>query len=247
QITTCLVGHVTKEGSLAGPRIIEHLVDTVLYFEGERMDSFRMLRAVKNRFGSVSEVGIFEMGDAGLREVLNPSVLFMQARPEPVSGTAICATMEGRRPLLAEVQALVNPTHLPSPKRVAQGLDPNRLAIDVAVLERRAGMRLSDRDVFVSVTGGLRVVEPALDLAVCMALASALRDRPLPAHTAYFGEVSLTGEVRPVGAPAQRLAEAAKMGLRRALIPADQGVNCDCGVELIEVRQLVQALARDLA
>ncbi len=245
-MATCLVGHVTKDGSIAGPRIIEHLVDTVLYFEGERFDAFRVLRAVKNRFGSVSEVGIFEMRDSGLAEVENPSALFMQDRQAQVSGTAISVTMEGRRPLLVEVQALVTPSFLPVPKRVAGGLDFNRLAINVAVLDRRAGLKLADRDVFVSVVGGLKVLEPALDLSVCMALASSQKDRPLPDSTAYFGEVSLTGEIRPVAAGEQRLKEAVKLGFRRVLMPRSKDARSVPGLEIVPVALLKEALASEL-
>ncbi len=245
-MATCLVGHVTKDGSIAGPRIIEHLVDTVLYFEGERFDAFRVLRAVKNRFGSVSEVGIFEMRDTGLTEVDNPSALFLQDRDSRVSGTAISVTMEGRRPLLVEVQALVTPSFLPVPKRVAAGLDFNRLAINVAVLDRRAGLKLGDRDVFVSVVGGLKVLEPALDLGVCMALASSQKDKPLPDSTAYFGEVSLTGEVRPVAAAESRLREAAKLGFKRVVLPRSKEIKTVPGLELVRVSLLRDALSSEL-
>ncbi len=245
-MATCLVGHVTKDGSIAGPRIIEHLVDTVLYFEGERFDAFRVLRAVKNRFGSVSEVGIFEMRDSGLAEVENPSALFMQDRQAQVSGTAISVTMEGRRPLLVEVQALVTPSFLPVPKRVAAGLDFNRLAINVAVLDRRAGLKLADLDIFVSVVGGLKVLEPALDLGVCMALASSQKDRPLPDSTAYFGEVSLTGEIRPVAATEPRLKEAAKLGFKRALMPRSKDARKVAGLEIVQVSLLKEALHMEL-
>ncbi len=245
-MATCLVGHVTKDGSIAGPRIIEHLVDTVLYFEGERFDAFRVLRAVKNRFGSVSEVGIFEMRDTGLAEVANPSALFLQERESRVSGTAISVTMEGRRPLLVEVQALVTPSFLPVPKRVAAGLDFNRLAINVAVLDRRAGLKLGDRDVFVSVAGGMKVLEPALDLGVCMALASSQKDKPLPESTAYFGEVSLTGEVRPVAAAEARLKEAAKLGFQRVVLPRGKDVKGAGGLELVRVSLLRDALSSEL-
>ncbi len=245
-MATCLVGHVTKDGSIAGPRIIEHLVDTVLYFEGECFDAFRVLRAVKNRFGSVSEVGIFEMRDTGLAEVENPSALFMQEREAEVSGTAISVTMEGRRPLLVEVQALVTPSFLPVPKRVAAGLDFNRLAINVAVLDRRAGLKLADRDVFVSVVGGLKVLEPALDLGVCMALASSAKDRPLPGSTAYFGEVSLTGEIRPVAAIEPRLKEAAKLGFKRVLMPRSKEAKSVHGLELVRLSLLRDALSSEL-
>jgi len=209
-----LVGHVTKEGILAGPRMVEHMVDCVLYFEGERFDSLRILRAAKNRFGSVSELGIFEMTDAGLVEVEDPSHYFLGAREEPVSGTAAVVVMEGRRPLVVEVQALVVPSRLPSPKRVSTGMDHRRLAIDVAVLERKARVRLADRDVYVGISGGLKVSEPALDLGVCMAIASSRQEKTLPSETVFLGEVSLTGEVRPVSRVEERLREAARLGFR---------------------------------
>lgn len=213
-----LVGHVTKEGVLAGPRLVEHMVDCVLYFEGERFDSLRILRAAKNRFGSVSEVGIFEMTDGGLREVEDPSHLFTDVRDEPVAGTASAVVMEGRRPLVVEVQALVVPSRLPTPKRISSGIDHRRLAINVAVLERKARVGLSDRDVYVGISGGLRVTEPALDLGVCMAVASSRLDRALPAETVYLGEVSLTGEVRPVSRMEERVDEAERLGYRRVVL-----------------------------
>ncbi len=213
-----LVGHVTKEGVLAGPRMVEHMVDCVLYFEGERFDSLRILRGVKNRFGSVSELGIFEMTDRGLAEVEDPSQHFLGAREEPVSGTAAVVVMEGRRCLVVEVQALVAPSKLPTPKRVSTGMDHRRLAIDVAVLERKGRVRLSDRDVYVGISGGLRVSEPALDLGVCMAVASSRQDRTLPPDTVFLGEVSLTGEVQPVSRLDERMKEAARLGFRSAAL-----------------------------
>jgi DNA repair protein RadA/Sms len=209
---TFLVGHVTKEGSLAGPRLIEHIVDCVLYFEGERFDCLRILRAAKNRFGSVSELGIFEMTDAGLSEVEDPSGHFMDRRDQPVAGTSRVVVMEGRRPLVVEVQALVAPSKLPTPKRIASGIDHRRLAIEVAVLERKARVKLGDMDVYVGISGGLKVAEPALDLGVCMAVASSRRDVALPLDTIFLGEISLTGEIRPVSRTEERLKEAARLG-----------------------------------
>lgn len=241
--TVFLVGHVTKEGLLAGPRLVEHMVDCVLYFEGERFDSLRVLRAVKNRFGSVSEVGIFEMTDGGLREVEDPSRHFLDRRSEPVSGTAAAVVMEGRRPLVVEVQALVVPSKLPAPKRVSTGIDQRRLAIDVAVLERKGRIKLDDRDVYVGISGGLRIVEPALDLAVCAAVASSRRDRALPAGTVLVGEVSLTGEVRPVSRMEERLREASRLGFTRAVISAGSHRRARLsGMEAVEVEDVKDTL-----
>lgn len=238
-----LVGHVTKEGLLAGPRLVEHMVDCVLYFEGERFDSLRVLRAVKNRFGSVSEVGIFEMTDTGLREVEDPSRLFLDHRSDPVPGTAVAVVMEGRRPLVVEVQALVVPSKLPAPKRVSTGVDQRRLAIDVAVLEKRGRIRLDDRDVYVGVSGGLQVSEPSLDLAVCAAVASSRRDRALPAGTVLLGEVSLTGEIRPVSRMEERLREASRLGFTSAVVSAASRARRQrLRVETIEVNDVREAL-----
>lgn len=215
-----LVGHVTKDGVVAGPRLVEHMVDCVLYFEGDRSDGLRILRAVKNRFGSASEVGIFEMTDGGLKEVPDPSLRFVGRRERPVAGTASGVVLEGKRPLVVEVQALVAPTYLPSPKRVSSGVDPRRLAVNVAVLERRAGIRLSDRDIYVGITGGLRVSEPSLDLAMCLAVASSHLDKPMPPGSVALGEVSLTGEVHRVSRMAERIKEAARLGFKRVFLPA---------------------------
>ena len=239
-----LVGHVTKEGVLAGPRLVEHMVDCVLYFEGERFDSLRILRAVKNRFGSVSELGIFEMTDGGLREVEDPSRHFMDAREQPVPGTAAVVVMEGRRPLVVEVQSLVVPSKLPTPKRVCTGMDHRRLAIDVAVLERKARVRLSDRDVYVGICGGLKVTEPALDLGACMAIASSRQDRTAPPDTVFLGEVSLTGEVRPVSRIEERVREAARLGFR-SLVLSDKARarGRPPELEVVGVRDVHQALA----
>jgi DNA repair protein RadA/Sms len=238
-----LVGHVTKEGVLAGPRMVEHMVDCVLYFEGERFDSLRILRAVKNRFGSVSELGIFEMTDAGLRGVEDPSRLFMDAREKPVPGTASVVIMEGRRPLVVEVQSLVAPSKLPTPKRVSTGMDHRRLAIDVAVLERKARVRLSDRDVYVGICGGLKVAEPALDLGVCMAIASSRYDKTLPAEAVFLGEVSLTGEVRPVSRTEERLREASRLGFRSFVLSEKARLReKPSGLDLVRVSDVGQSL-----
>jgi len=239
-----LVGHVTKEGILAGPRMVEHMVDCVLYFEGERFDSLRILRAAKNRFGSVSELGIFEMTDGGLVEVEDPSNYFLGTREEPVSGTAAVVIMEGRRPLVVEVQALVVPSRIPTPKRVSTGMDHRRLAIDVAVLERKGRIRLADRDVYVGISGGLKVSEPALDLGVCMAIASSRQEKTIPPETVFLGEVSLTGEVRPVSRVEERLREAARLGFR-SLVLSDKARlrGSPDGLELVGVSDVRGALA----
>lgn len=214
-VTTLIVGHVTKEGAIAGPRVLEHMVDTVLYFEGDRDHAFRIVRAVKNRFGSVSEIGIFEMGECGLVAVGSPSSLLLADRDGAVSGSIVMPTMEGTRPLLVEIQALVTPTFLPSPRRLATGVETARLLQVLAVLERRAGVSFAGQDVYVSVAGGIRVAEPAVDLPLALALASAANDVAVPHDLAAFGEVSLTGHVRPVAHAAARCREARQLGLGR--------------------------------
>ena len=219
-VAVVLVGHVTKEGQIAGPRVLEHMVDTVLYFEGDRGHQFRILRAVKNRFGPANEIGVFEMGDGGLAEVPNPSVLFLSTRENPVSGTAVFGGMEGSRPVLVEVEALVAPSPLATPRRAVVGWDTNRLAMIIAVLEARCGVSFAGMEVYLNVAGGLRIVEPAADLAVAAALVSALCDAPLPEHTVLFGEVALSGELRPVGQAETRLKESSKLGFKTALMPA---------------------------
>ncbi len=221
--TLFLVGHVTKEGVLAGPRVLEHMVDTVLYFEGERGHQFRILRAVKNRFGPTDEIGVFEMTDAGLVEVPNPSALFLAERRGNVSGVAVFAGIEGTRPLLVEIQALVSASPLATPRRAVVGWDSGRLAMVLAVLEARCGLVLAGKDIYLNVAGGLRVSEPAADLAVAGALISAASDQPVPEDTVIFGEVGLSGEVRGVGQTEARLKEATKLGFSQALIPAYQG------------------------
>ena len=218
-----LVGHVTKDGQIAGPQVIEHMVDTVLYFEGDRGHQFRILRAVKNRFGPTDEIGVFEMSDRGLREVQNPSRLFISARETDAPGSAIMAGMEGTRPVLTELQALVSPSPLGTPRRAVVGFDSNRLAMILAVLEARAGLRIGAHDVYLNVAGGLKVREPAADLAAAAALVSSLHGAPLPAQAVLFGEIALSGAVRPVGQSEQRLKEAAKLGLTSAVIAANGG------------------------
>jgi DNA repair protein RadA/Sms len=215
-----LVGHVTKDGSLAGPRVLEHMVDTVLYFEGNGGHPYRILRAVKNRFGSTNEVGVFEMGDAGLQGVANPSALFLAERPERAAGSAVVPCLEGTRTLLVEVQALVTAATFATPQRTTSGLERNRVQIHAALLERRLGIPLSSHDVFVNVAGGVRVTEPAADLGVVAALISAFQDRPLPNDAVFFGEVGLAGEVRSVSRPEARLAEARELGFNRAYVPS---------------------------
>lgn len=218
-IATILVGHVTKDGSLAGPKVLEHMVDTVLYFEGERGHPFRLLRAVKNRFGSTNEIGVFEMTGAGLKEVLNPSSLFLAERPENASGSVVVASLEGSRPVLVELQALVSPSGFAQPRRTAIGLDSGRVALLVAVLEKVVGFNLHDQDIFLNVAGGLKVNEPAVDLGTIAAIASSFKMKPVDPHTLILGEVGLTGEVRAVTGIEMRLAEASKMGFRRCVLP----------------------------
>lgn len=217
--TILLVGHVTKDGSLAGPRVLEHIVDAVLYFEGDTHSSFRMIRAIKNRFGAVNELGVFAMTDKGLREVSNPSALFLSQHKDPVSGSCVLVTQEGTRPLLVEIQALVDDAHSPQPRRLAVGVEQNRLALLLAVLHRHAGIAAFDQDVFVNAVGGVRIAEPAADLAILLAIVSSLRDRPLPEKLIVFGEVGLAGEVRPVQRGQERLKEAAKLGFTHAIVP----------------------------
>jgi len=214
-VTTLIVGHVTKDGSIAGPRVLEHMVDAVLYFEGDADHAFRIVRAVKNRFGSVSEIGIFEMGERGLEGVASPSSALLSERTQPVSGSAVMAALEGSRPLLVEIQALVSPSYLPAPRRLATGIDAARLLQVLGVLERRVGLSFGGQDVYVSVAGGLRIAEPAVDLPLALALASALRDRAVPLDVVAFGELGLTGGIRPVPQIAARAREARRLGFER--------------------------------
>lgn len=218
-----LVGHVTKDGQIAGPRVLEHMVDTVLYFEGDRGQYYRILRAVKNRFGATDEIGVFQMSDKGLEEVANPSALFLHDRDTPVSGAAVFAGMEGTRPLLCEIQALVSQSGMSTPRRATVGFDAARLAMILAVLETRAGMRFSDKEVFLNVAGGMKITEPAADVTAALALISALLDKPLPASMVSFGEIGLTGEIRAVSRDTARLKEAASLGFTRAVIPPSKG------------------------
>jgi DNA repair protein RadA/Sms len=243
-IPTFLVGHVTKDGNLAGPKVLEHIVDTVLYFEGEKHHSHRIVRAVKNRFGAVSEMGVFEMTGKGLKAVPNPSALFLAERPANVPGSAVLCCMEGSRPLLVEVQALVSSTSYGNARRMASGVDQNRLALLLAVLEKRAGLNLQGEDVFINVAGGMTVDEPAADLAVVGAVASSLRNRPIRPGTAVFGEVGLAGEIRGTTQAALRVREAAQMGFTRVLV-AEGNIARDeapAGCEIVTVRNVGEAL-----
>ncbi len=219
QTTLFLIGHVTKEGTLAGPRVLEHMVDTVLYFEGDQDNRYRLIRAVKNRFGAVNELGIFAMTEKGLREVSNPSAIFLSRYTTPVAGSVITATREGSRPLLVEIQALVDQSHMSNPRRLSLGLDPQRLAMLLAVFHRHSGIVTHDQDVFINAVGGVRITEPASDLALLLAVLSSLRNAPIPHDMIVFGEVGLAGEIRPVQAGQERLREAAKHGFTRAIIP----------------------------
>jgi len=243
--TIILVGHVTKDGQIAGPRVVEHMVDAVLSFEGEGSHQFRILRAVKNRFGPTDEIGVFEMTGAGLREVVNPSELFLSERDLGQPGTAVFAGIEGTRPLLVEMQALVAPSSLGTPRRAVVGWDPSRLSMVLAVLEAHCGVRLGGHDVYLNVAGGLRIQEPAADLAAAAALVSSLTAAPLPADAVYFGEVSLSGAVRPVAQAPARLKEAAKLGFSRAVVPdAARGETAESGLQLGEVASLVDLVTR---
>lgn len=243
-IATVLVGHVTKEGAIAGPRMLEHMVDCVLYFEGERHHSYRVLRAVKNRFGSTNEIGIFEMQEVGLVEVSNPSELFLSERPLGVAGSTVVASMEGSRPVLVEIQALVSSTNFPSPRRMATGVDHNRLSLIIAVLEKRMGMFLQNQDAYLNVAGGVKLDEPAVDLAIAISIASSFRDQPTRPFDVVFGEIGLTGEVRGVSRIDQRVKEAEKLGFRRVIMPEKslKGWTHPSGMEIIGVNTVAEAL-----
>jgi DNA repair protein RadA/Sms len=243
-ITVILVGHVTKEGALAGPRVLEHIVDTVLYFEGDTHSSFRLVRAVKNRFGAVNELGVFAMTDKGLKGVNNPSALFLSQHGQDVAGSCVMVTQEGTRPLLVEIQALVDTSH-GNPRRLTVGLDPQRLAMLLAVLHRHAGIVCFDQDVFVNAVGGVKITEPAADLAVLLSITSSLKNKPLPSKLIVFGEVGLAGEIRPAPRGQERLKEAAKLGFTRALIPeANRPKQAIPGMEVIAVKRVEEAVAR---
>lgn len=240
-ITLLVVGHVTKDGALAGPRVLEHMVDAVLYFEGERDGRLRLLRAVKNRFGAVNELGVFAMTDEGLKQVKNPSAIFLSKYQDPVAGSAVMATWEGTRPMLVEIQALVDTSHAPQPRRIAVGLDHQRIAMLLAVLNRHAGIATYDQDVFANVVGGVRVMETSSDLALVASIISSLRNRPLEEHTVIFGEIGLAGEIRPVPNGQERLKEAAKHGFKRAIVPeGNKPQKPFDGMEVIGVSRMAQ-------
>ena len=248
--TLLIVGHVTKEGTLAGPRVLEHIVDTVLYFEGDLHSSYRLVRAAKNRFGAVNELGVFAMTEKGLRGVNNPSALFLSQQETPVAGSCVLITQEGSRPLLVEIQALVDNSHSPNPRRLSVGLDTTRLSMLLAVMHRHAGIAAFDQDVFVNAVGGVRITEPAADLAVVLAMVSSLRSRALPKGLCVFGEVGLTGEIRPCPRGQDRLKEAAKLGFSKAIVPrANAPKKAPEGMQVIAVDRLDSALAaaRDLS
>jgi DNA repair protein RadA/Sms len=240
-----MVGHVTKEGNLAGPRVLEHIVDTVLYFEGDTHSSFRLVRAFKNRFGAVNELGVFAMTERGLRGVANPSALFLSQHEQSVAGSCVLVTQEGSRPLLVEVQALVDTAHVPNPRRLAVGLEQNRLALLLAVLHRHAGIACFDQDVFLNAVGGVKITEPAADLAVLLAIHSSMRNKPLPKGLIVFGEVGLAGEIRPSPRGQDRLKEAAKLGFSIAVIPKANAPKQPIeGLEVIGVDRIEEAIDR---
>ena len=239
-----LIGHVTKEGAIAGPRVLEHLVDTVLYFEGDRGHPFRILRTVKNRFGSTNEIGVFEMTDSGLREISNPSELFLSERPLNTSGSTVIASIEGTRPVLVELQALVSPTTFGMPRRTSMGIDFNRLNLLIAVLEKKGGIHLGGMDVFINIVGGLKIVEPAADLGIITAIVSSFRELPLDPQTFVFGEVGLSGEVRAVAQGEARIKEAAKVGFKQAIVPAGNAerLKDNFGLAITGVRNIDEAI-----
>jgi DNA repair protein RadA/Sms len=248
-IPTFLIGHVTKDGAIAGPRVLEHIVDTVLYFEGDRGHAFRILRAVKNRFGSTNEIGVFEMKDSGLAEVANPSELFLAERPKDATGSVVVSSLEGTRPILAELQALVASSKLAMPRRTCIGVDYNRVSLLIAVLEKRVGMHLMGMDVFVNVVGGLKIDEPAVDLGVIAAVASSFREKPIPPDMVVMGEVGLAGEVRAISQAEARLKDAAKLGFTRCILPAVNVEKMEKSaalkkMELLGVRTVEEAMER---
>lgn len=243
QVPIILVGHVTKDGTIAGPRLLEHLVDSVMYFEGEGRQSLRILRAVKNRFGSTNEIGVFEMRESGLHEVVNPSALFLNERPSGISGSVVFPGVEGTRPVLVEVQALVGESHAGSPRRTVTGVNPNRVSLLLAVLEKRAGLHFADRDVFVNVAGGVKLDEPAADLAIALALVSSHREIPLAENLVAFGEVGLAGEVRSVDMARARAAEAAKFGFQQCILPQGCAKDArDVKLTAVAVSRLTEAI-----
>ena len=240
-----IIGHVTKDGAIAGPRVLEHLVDTVLYFEGERHSSFRILRAVKNRFGSTNEIGVFEMGDDGMREVKNPSAVMMSVHEKDMAGACVFSSIEGTRPVLVDVEALVSGTSYGTAKRQATGLDYNRMSLIIAVLEKKIGLKLFDQDIFVNVGGGMRIQEPALDLAVAAGIVSSFRNKPLPRTTVFCGEIGLTGELRHVSQAEKRLGEAERMGMNKMILPYAnvKGLKVGGQIAVVGAKNLGDALA----
>ncbi|WP_312184443.1 DNA repair protein RadA, partial [Massilia timonae] len=244
-VTMILVGHVTKEGALAGPRVLEHIVDTVLYFEGDTQSSYRLVRAIKNRFGAVNELGVFAMTEKGLKGVSNPSALFLSQHDSQVPGSCVMVTQEGTRPLLVEIQALVDTSHLPNARRLSVGLEQNRLAMLLAVLHRHAGIAAFDQDVFINAVGGVKITEPAADLAVLLAINSSMRNKPLPRGLVVFGEVGLAGEIRPAPRGQERLREAAKLGFSLALIPKANAPKAKIeGMNIIAVERIEEAFSK---
>jgi DNA repair protein RadA/Sms len=248
-IPTFLIGHVTKDGAIAGPRVLEHIVDTVLYFEGDRGHAFRILRAVKNRFGSTNEIGVFEMKESGLAEVANPSEIFLAERPKDATGSVVVSSLEGTRPILAELQALVAPSKLAMPRRTCIGVDYNRVSLLLAVLEKRVGMHLLGMDVFVNIVGGLKIDEPAADLGVIAAVASSFREKPVSPGTVVMGEVGLAGEVRAISQAEARLKDAVKLGFTRCILPAVNVEKMEKSaalkkMELMGVRSVEEAMER---
>ena len=243
-IPTVIVGHVTKDGAIAGPRVLEHLVDTVLYFEGDRSHSFRLLRTVKNRYGPTFEIGVFEMTEGGLRQVTNPSKLFMGSHASPVAGAVTVPCLEGTRPIMVEIQALVTPSNMAMPRRTTTGIDSNRLAMLVAVAQRQLGLPLHEQDIFVNVAGGLKISEPAADLGIAAAIVSSFMEKPLASTAALFGEIGLTGEVRPVGRTELRLREAARLGFSSCTVPASglSGISIPDGIEVMPAPDIATAM-----
>lgn len=244
-----IVGHVTKEGSIAGPRLLEHMVDAVLYFEGERHHTYRILRSVKNRFGSTNEMGIFEMKEEGLREVMNPSEIFLEERSEGAAGSTVVASMEGTRPVLVEIQALISPSSFGNPRRMATGIDNNRVPLLMAVLEKRVGLMLQNQDAYLKVAGGVKLDEPAIDLAIAVSIASSFRDQPTRPDDIFIGEVGLTGEIRRVSRIEQRVQEAAKLGFKRVICPKRnlEGWTIPKNIDVIGVGSVQEALDEGLA
>ncbi|RLL40778.1 DNA repair protein RadA [Oceanobacillus piezotolerans] len=240
-----IVGHVTKEGAIAGPRLLEHMVDAVLYFEGERHHTYRILRGVKNRFGSTNEMGIFEMKEEGLREVMNPSEIFLEERSEGAAGSTVVASMEGTRPVLVEIQALISPSSFGNPRRMATGVDHNRISLLMAVLEKRVGLMLQNQDAYIKVAGGVKLDEPAIDLGVAVSIASSFRDKPTKPEDIFIGEVGLTGEIRRISRIEQRVQEAAKLGFKRVICPKNNldGWTLPKNIEVIGVQSVQEALA----